>query len=190
MARNMEYIEYELKRSKRKTLSIQVKPDGEVVVRAPLRLAKKHIDEFVIEKADWIEKTVKDAQMRSSKLSHEEKLTREEVDRLKRQGRVEIRNLVWEYAPLIGVSYGRISIRAQKSRWGSCSRDGNLNFNCLLMMAPDSVRRYVVVHELCHRIEMNHSPRFWALVEEVMPDYKEQRKWLRTEGSDLIARLE
>ena len=186
----MEYIEYELIRSKRKTLSIQVKPNGDVVVRAPLRLAKKHIDEFVIEKADWIEKTVKNARARNEQRTDKNPFTQAELDRLKRQARVEIRNLVWEYAPVIGVGYGRISIRAQKSRWGSCSREGNLNFNCLLMLAPDPVRRYVVVHELCHRLEMNHSPRFWAHVEAVIPDYREQRKWLRSEGSDLIARLE
>lgn len=185
----MDYIEYELIRSKRKTISIQVKSNGDVVVHAPMKTPKKYIDEFIIEKADWIEKHVENAHMRMEQNSHIDTLSDEEVDRLKRQARVELRNLVWEYAPQVGVGYNRISIRAQKSRWGSCSREGNLNFNCLLMLAPSEVQRYVVVHELCHRLEMNHSDRFWAEVERIIPDYKVHRKWLKDNGGSLIARL-
>jgi len=92
---------------------------------------------------------------------------------------------VKKYADIIGVDYGRITIKMQKSRWGSCSSKGNLNFNCLLMNAPDEIIDYVVVHELCHRKEMNHSPRFWAHVEKVLPDYKERRKWLKDHGNEL-----
>ena len=90
-----------------------------------------------------------------------------------------------KYADIIGVDYGRITIRMQKSRWGSCSSKGNLNFNCLLMNAPDEITDYVIVHELCHRKEMNHSPKFWAHVEAVLPDYKERRKWLKDHGNEL-----
>ena len=86
----------------------------------------------------------------------------------------------------VGVTYGRITIRNQRTRWGSCSAKGNLNFNCLLMKAPPEVLDYVVVHELCHRLEMNHSPRFWAQVERVLPDYKVSRKWLREHGNELM----
>ena len=96
---------------------------------------------------------------------------------------------VRHYAALIGVRYGRITIRNQKSKWGSCSAKGNLNFNCLLMLCPPEVLDYVVVHELCHRKEMNHSPKFWAEVEKYVPDYMTQRKWLKDEGSRLITRL-
>ena len=87
---------------------------------------------------------------------------------------------VEHFAKIIGVDYGTITIRMQKSRWGSCSAKGNLNFNCLLMKTPDEVIDYVVVHELCHRKEMNHSPRFWAEVEKIIPDYKKRRSWLKT----------
>lgn len=87
------------------------------------------------------------------------------------------------------MTYGRISIRKQKTRWGSCSREGNLNFNSLLMMAPPEVLDYVVVHELCHRLEMNHSARFWAQVEKVIPDYRKPRKWLKEHGSQLMLRM-
>lgn len=91
------------------------------------------------------------------------------------------------YARTMGVTYGRISIRMQKTRWGSCSSDGNLNFNACLVNAPREIMDYVVVHELCHRKEMNHSPRFWAEVEKVLPDYKERRQWLRDHEKELSA---
>ena len=82
----------------------------------------------------------------------------------------------------MGVTYGRISIRSQKTRWGSCSAKGNLNYNWKLMLCPERVQDYVVVHELAHRKEMNHSPAFWAEVEKILPDYRERRKWLKTYG--------
>ena len=93
---------------------------------------------------------------------------------------------VAHYAARMGVTYGRITIRHQRTRWGSCSSNGNLNFNCLLMLAPPEVLDYVVVHELCHRKYMNHSKQFWAEVAKVMPDYKKCERWLKEEGSLLI----
>jgi predicted metal-dependent hydrolase len=89
----------------------------------------------------------------------------------------------------MGISYGRITVRSQHTRWGSCSAKGNLNFNCLLMLVPQEVLDYVVVHELCHRKELNHSARFWAQVERILPDYRIHRKWLKDHGSALIGRL-
>ena len=89
------------------------------------------------------------------------------------------------FAPRLGVVPGRVAIRDQKSRWGSCSRKGNLNFNWKLVMAPPQALDYVVVHELCHLHEFNHSPRFWALVESQLPDYAVWKKWLKTHTEDL-----
>lgn len=97
--------------------------------------------------------------------------------------------MVEYYGSAMGVTWGRISIRAQTSRWGSCSVRGNLRFNCLLMLAPENVAAYVVVHELCHRKQMNHSPQFWAEVEKILPSYREQKRWLRENGLSLISRL-
>ena len=97
-----------------------------------------------------------------------------------------IRERLAYYIPRVGRAPGRIAIRDQKSRWGSCSRKGNLNFNWKLIMAPPEALDYVVVHELCHLYEFNHSPRFWALVEAQMPDYEAWKKWLKAHGDDLF----
>ena len=78
--------------------------------------------------------------------------------------------------------YRKFFLTSAKTRWGSCSSKGNLNFNCLLMLAPAEILDYVVVHELCHRKEMNHSKAFWAEVEKVLPDYRESVKWLKEKG--------
>lgn len=115
-----------------------------------------------------------------------EKITREEVEDLARQAAVVLPEKVRHYAALIGVTYAHITIRNQQSLWASCSPNGNLSFNCILMKTPESIQDYVVVHELCHRLEMNHSKAFWAHVAKVIPDYKRCRKWLNTEGVSLI----
>ncbi|MDR3558694.1 MAG: M48 family metallopeptidase [Candidatus Pacebacteria bacterium] len=83
------------------------------------------------------------------------------------------------YTALHGIAIGKVAIRNQKSRWGSCSKKGNLNFNYKLAFMPPSVRDYVIVHEICHIKEFNHGRGFWDLVAETVPDWKEQRKELR-----------
>ena len=116
-------------------------------------------------------------------------LTQQELDALKREAKLLIPERVRYFAAKLGITYGRIAIRAQRSRWGSCSSKGNLNFNCLLMLTPREVIDSVIVHELCHRKELNHSKAFWALVYEAMPDYKTWDKWLRDHGRELISAL-
>ena len=98
---------------------------------------------------------------------------------------VRIRERLEVYAPRIGVSYGRVTVRNQRTRWGSCSAKGNLNFNWRLILAPPQCLDYVVIHELCHLREFNHSPRFWSLVEEQMPDYRVWKDYLRRNGAGL-----
>lgn len=97
----------------------------------------------------------------------------------------EIRRLIAVHAPELRVTPGRIAIREQKSRWGSCSDRDNLNFNWKLMLAPPEALEYVVIHELCHLIEFNHSVRFWRLVESRMPHYEQPKKWLKVNGEML-----
>ena len=106
---------------------------------------------------------------------------------LSAQALERIRERLQWFAPRIGVHpSGRVAIREQKTRWGSCSGKGNLNFNWKLIMAPPQALDYVVIHELCHLVEFNHSPRFWALVERQMPEYKAWKKWLQTHKEDLF----
>ena len=114
------------------------------------------------------------------------KLSARERELLTEQAKQVFTEKVAYYANIVGVTYGRVTIRTQKTRWGSCSSLGNLNFNCLLMFAPEEVQNYVVVHELCHRKELNHSHRFWREVARVMPDYKVHKKWLKEYGSKIM----
>ncbi|MCI7742337.1 MAG: M48 family metallopeptidase [Clostridiales bacterium] len=177
----------EIIRSKRKTVTIQIKSDGRVVVRAPVRMPGAAIRQLLEEKSAWIEKHL--AQIRRQNESAEPAFSPEQLRQLAEAARQDLPRRAARFAPLVGVSCGRITIRAQKSRWGSCSTRGNLNFNCLLMLCPEEVRDYVVVHELCHRKEMNHSRRFWLELARVLPEYEQQRKWLKANGSRLIRRL-
>ena len=160
-----------------------------MLLRAPLRCSDRELRAFVERNRDWIERKVQEASVRRAELAAIAPLREEELAALQKQGRRIFAERAAFYAPLIGVDYGRISVRRQRSKWGSCSGKGNLNFNCLLLLAPPAVLDYVVVHELCHRREMNHSPRFWAEVERVFPSYREARRWLRDNGSSLMARL-
>ena len=109
-----------------------------------------------------------------------------EIDELMKQAKKVIPERVAFFAPLVGVRPGRIAIRCQKTRWGSCSAKGNLNFNCLLMLAPPEVMDSVVVHELCHLKQMNHSKKFYDEVLRIMPDYRTRQKWLKEHGAELL----
>ena len=184
-------MKHEIKiiRSKRKTISLEITQGAEILVRAPLRMSKKDIEKFVDEKSDWVEKHLQKVQERVTERQQIDKLTDEELHKLADLAKQVLPVKAAHFAKLMNVSYGRITIRNQKTRWGSCSAKGNLNFNCLLMLTPPEIVDYVVVHELCHRKEMNHSSKFWAEVERVLPDYKVRRKWLKENGGNLIAKL-
>ena len=181
----MSSIPYTLIRSNRKTVSIVIKPGGEVEVRCPKRCTKREVDAFVQSKKAWIETHLEAIAARPQLPC----LTAEELDSLAKTAAEVLPDRVRYFAGQMGVSYGRITIRSQRTRWGSCSPKGNLNLNCLLMLAPTQVQDYVVVHELCHRKEMNHSSRFWTEVEKICPDYRVHRKWLKDNGASLISRL-
>lgn len=177
-------VPYQIIKSNRKTITIQIKPAGQVVVRCPMRMRIEEAKRFVESKSDWIEK-----HLAKRPVQQVEKYTPKEIEQLREQARNLVTARVRYFAPIIGVTYGQIAIRTQHTRWGSCSSKGNLNFNCLLALAPPEVLDYVVVHELCHRKELNHSDRFWKEVERILPDYKARKKWLKDNGGALIARL-
>ena len=141
---SMNEIEIQIKRSSRRTLSLQITREGQVVVHCPFST------------------------------------TSEQVWKAKSLARMTLSAKVRFWAAKMGVTYGTISIRQQATRWGSCSSKGNLNFNWTLILTPEPLQDYVVVHELAHRLEMNHSDRFWKIVESQIPDYKERRNLLKT----------
>ncbi len=179
---------YKIIRSRRKTLGLEVNSEG-VTVRAPLRISEAEIEKFVKQHAGWIEKNLKKIEERKRALADIEPLAAEDIKELAERAIKVIPERVEHYAKMLGVTYGRITIRNQRSKWGSCSSKGNLNFNCLLMLTPPEVIDSVVVHELCHRKEMNHSERFYAEVLRVFPDYYRWNKWLKENGGAIMARM-
>jgi len=184
---NNQKIPYEIKKTSRKSYAIAVKAGGVVVVKMPKYGSVGFAKKMVSDRADWVyESYLKMKEIEPKKSAKDKSDYEKRLEEPYRKAAKEyIPKRVAYYADLLGVTYGTISIRDQKTRWGSCSTKGNLNFNYRLMLAPPKVLDYVVVHELCHRKEMNHSPKFWAHVESVMPDYKEYRKWLKKNGNSL-----
>lgn len=184
----LDHLSVKVIRSNRRTMSIEVKADG-VLVRAPRRMSDREIREVLLKKSVWIEKHQKKLQERQNALACQKPYTEEGIRALAEQALDVIPKKVKQYAPLVGVDYGRITIRNQRTRWGSCSEKGDLNFNCLLMLLQDDVIDSVVVHELCHRKHMNHSARFYAEVERVFPEYQKCRRWLKENGGVYLRRL-
>ena len=177
-------VEYRLVRSSRRTVSIQVTAEGEVVVRAPRLYPKYKIEAFLRQKGPWIRARL-EALASAPRLPV---LSEAEHKALATAAKTWFAERTAYFAPMVGVTYGSVTIRTQKTRWGSCTGKGDLNFNSLLMLAPEEIRDYVVVHELCHRRHMDHSAAFWAEVERILPDYKLRRKWLKDNGAALMAR--
>ncbi len=176
-----------LVRSSRKTLAVQIRADGTVIARAPLRMPKDRILCFLSEKASWI-------RMQQGRMQERENMRQQarihldaaQEKELRERAKSVLAQRTAYFARQIGVTYGRITVRDQKTRWGSCSQTGNLNFNFRLILAPSEVLDYVVVHELCHRRQMNHSTQFWQEVAQVLPDYRKRKTWLTENGWRLM----
>lgn len=182
-----EKIEYTLIRSARRSIGIEVTPDGELIVRAPRMTPLRQITTLLEEKSAWIAHARRKASARTQAASTAP-LTAQELETLRAQAKAYLPGRCAYYAQRLGVDYGRITIRTQRTRWGSCSARGDLSFNCLLMLAPPEVIDSVVAHELCHRRHMDHSPQFYAEVRSVFPDYDKWHGWLRENGPVLLAR--
>ena len=182
-------LPYTLIRSKRKSYAISISPDGQITVRVPLVTSDREVRQILSQKQHWIV---------TKYLEQQEKQINKPVSGLTDAQRNALtqRYIVAakEYFPkraayfrqFTGGTYNRITIRDQKTRWGSCSAKGTLSFNWRLMLAPPAILDYVVVHELCHLTHMNHSAAFWQAVESVYPDYRNARKWLKEHGQELI----
>ncbi len=174
-------------KSNRRSISIEITPDCDVIVRVNRFTSRREIESFLDDREDWINRTVRRMQMEKLQMEKEKwtALNDAQIRDLAKKAKEIIPDRVDHYAQIIGVDYGRITIRNQKTRWGSCSAKHNLNFNCLLLRAPGEILDYVIVHELCHIRRMDHSKAFWNEVAAILPDYKNRRKWLKDYGDRL-----
>lgn len=180
--------------SQRHTTAIRITPEENITVYVPESFTEEETEEVIHEQGRWILATLEE--QRRKRAANEQRrqspdnpdqilLERERGTRLIRPA---IATAIARYEPLLPAWHRpitRITIREQQTRWGSCSQKGGLNFNWKLINAPQEVLEYVVVHELCHLCYMNHQAPFWHLVEELMPDYRTWRAWLRQHGSEL-----
>jgi len=174
-------------RSARKSISIQFSPAG-VTVRAPRMASDREIKSILKEKESWIESALEKLRTAAAIREASPPLSDDELRELYRRASEAIPERTAEIAGCMGVQYGRISIRCQKTRWGSCSAQKNLNFNCLLMLAPAEVLDAVIAHELCHLTYMNHSRVFYRLLRKICPEYDRQTAWLKKNGPALLGR--
>lgn len=168
-------MEYKVIYSNRRTVSLSIK-DENLIVRAPYGVTKTQIEKIIISHSKWIEKHIEKQKDRKQKYGE---LTEEKIKLLRKTAKKILPNKVAYYAEIMGLKYGRITITGAKTRFGSCSAKGNLSFSYLLMQYPEEAIDYVVVHELAHLKEMNHSAKFYKIVESVLPDYKERKKLLK-----------
>lgn len=184
-------ISYTLKKNiRRRYLSLVVLGDGSLEVRAPMSCRESEIQRLLQERAGWILETMQVQKKKHELLKQEQPMrTPEEEKRYLLEARNGIREILIDsinrYLPKLPKghrSIAQITVRNQKTRWGSCSSKGSLSFNVRLYYAPRECLDYVVVHELCHLVHMNHSTAFWQEVERMMPDYRRWKKWLKDNG--------
>lgn len=222
-------FDYEVVRTSRRTIAIQIDPHKGVIVRAPKRGHKSEIHNFLVKKTPWILKKLEVARRQAAEIQRHnfiagdiflfrgEKYSlmfetakknsvdiaghyiviglnpetpREKIpDMLKKWYIARAREIFNErvavYSPNLGVKPARIAVRGQSKRWGSCSSKGNINLNWKLVMAPPEILNYVIAHELCHLKHPNHQPEFWQLLEGIMPEYADNRRWLKQNGHKL-----
>lgn len=171
----LEYI-FKVSRASRR-IRITVHGDGRCVVTAPQRASRAMIERFISEKAHWIFKKKEFFKQRPGIQTL--KSDAETYKKYRHQALEIITKKIAQFNTIYRFSFTRISVRNQKSRWGSCSRRGNLNFNVKIALIPESLVEYIVVHELCHLQELNHSRAFWDLVSRTIPDYLHRRRELK-----------
>ncbi|MBE6532945.1 MAG: M48 family metallopeptidase [Ruminococcaceae bacterium] len=168
-------MNYELKYSARRTIALSIK-EGKLIVKAPFGTSREKIESVILSHKRWIENHLKAQEERDARIGT---LTDERIKELKKLAKQIIPLKVERYSKIMGLKYGRITITSAKTRFGSCSSAGNLSFSYRLMLYPEEAIDYVVVHELAHLVELNHSERFYRIVASVMPDYKERQRILK-----------
>ena len=168
-------MEYKIVYSGRKTIALCIKDEG-LVVKAPYGTSDKKIRDVIEKHRSWVEKHLA---KREARVASKPPLTDEKIAELKKAAKEILPKKTEYFANVMGLKYGRITITSAKTRFGSCSSKGNVSFSYRLMLYPDAAIDYVVVHELAHLVEMNHSKRLYAVVERVLPDYKMRAKLLK-----------
>jgi len=183
-------IEYNIRKHKwSKNLRLTIRPcvDDEVgceketnlsiLITAPNRVSDSMVEKFITEKSDWVLEKIEE--LKNHKPRSNFPNIKVDYKKEKEKAKKIITERVNHFGKLYGFEFDRISIRSQRTRWGSCSKNGNLNFNYKLIYLSEEIMDYVIVHELCHLDQFNHSKRFWFLVSEIIPDYKELRRELK-----------
>lgn len=174
-------IEYELRRNSRaRRLRLAVDHDGEAIATMPRFASESAMEAFIRQKSAWLIEKINFFKERAVRFPKTDR-KKDYADK-KEKARELIRKKLEHFNGFYNFSYKRVAIRNQKSRWGSCSRAGNLNFNYKIADLPENLIDYIIVHELCHLRELNHSKNFWRLVEKKIPDYMERRRGLRKNG--------
>lgn len=168
-------MDYKINYSKRKSIGLKIK-HGELFVYAPFTTDIKTIEQLIYKHREWIEKNIAKSLSRDERFPE---LTPDEILRLKKEAKNYFQEKTRQFAAIMGLKYGRITITSAKTRFGSCSSKKNLCFSYRLMQYPEPAREYVVVHELSHLVHMNHSSNFYKLIQKYMPDYKERRRLLK-----------
>lgn len=157
---------------------LRVEPDGRVRVTIPRGGSRREADHFAVRHLEWIAR-------QRARLAQPDALTADERRALLARARQELPTRLLQLAGIHGLAVTRITVRNQRSRWGSCGRDGHITLNWRLVRMPDWVRDYVMIHELMHLQRMDHSPHYWRLVAAACPDYESARQWLRAHGPPL-----
>lgn len=174
---NNQKIPYTFRKSRRaRCMRLTIKTDASLVVSVPFRISEIMAEKFIREKAQWILQKLEYFRNRKSNLPP---ATRKDYLKYKKLAREIAEKKLTYFNSIYNFSIGRISIRNQKTRWGSCSRSGNLNFSYRIIYFPENLCDYIIVHELCHIGEFNHSKKFWALIEKTVPEHKKIRKEVR-----------
>ena len=172
-------VSYILRRNRRaKSVRLSVGVGGMLAVTVPYGVALWRAESFIHEKTDWVLRSIETMEKRSAE-SIFSRRSKREYQKLKETARSLAKSRVEYFGSFYGIHPGAIAIRNQKTRWGSCSKRGNLNFNYKIALLPEHLADYIVVHELCHVVEFNHSKKFWQLVAKAIPDYKARRREIK-----------
>lgn len=182
-------VEIIVKKVKAKSFSIRITPDGKAELRVPLRASRRTVEDVIRRYRPKIEEMARKQQKVAAEFGALPALDEKALASYAKQTRQLLNERLGGFAAQVGVTYNRVSVKRQVSRWGSCSGKGNLNFNCLLSLLPPDVADYVMVHELCHLKQLNHSPAFWAEVARVLPQYRQSERWLKQYGHILLGQL-